>query len=339
MCSQPPRNVQDGWIVEEILEAIPLIDADTTEITFTGGEPTLLGDDFLKLVQAMKSYLPRTSLHVLSNGRNFADEDLALRLAAIEHPDLMLGIPVYSDLSHLHDYVVQADGAFDETVRGILNLKRHGVKVEIRVVLHRHTVDRLPQLATYVARNLLFVDHVALMGLELMGFARANLDDLWVDPAGIRFNCGTLSAYWTGHGCGSQSTTVSFVCWTLRCIASPSVQSATGSKNTCLSAPAAALWRDAPDSSPRPNSDIPITSALLRKPLRASSSLRLLGWRASRERTASTRRRKWTLSQHAFEIARARIGRVCFTSRVTIAPDHLAPDCPSHLVWSVGASC
>ncbi len=182
MCSQPPRKVADGWIVDEILEALPLIDQDTTEIIFTGGEPTLLGDRFLELVRAMKSYLPRTSLHILSNGRNFADVELAAKLGAIGHPDIMIGIPIYSDLSHLHDYVVQADGAFDQTLLGILNLKRHGVRVEVRVVLHRHTVGRLPQLANFLSRNLLFVDHVALMGLELMGFARANLDDLWIDP-------------------------------------------------------------------------------------------------------------------------------------------------------------
>lgn len=182
MCSQPPRNVADGWIVDEILEALPLIDQNAKEIIFTGGEPTLLGDRFLELVRAMKSYLPRTSLHILSNGRNFADASLAAKLGAIAHPDIMLGIPVYSDLSHLHDYVVQADGAFDQTIQGILNLKRYGVPVEVRVVLHRHTVTRLPQLATFLTRNLLFVDHVALMGLEIMGFARANLDDLWIDP-------------------------------------------------------------------------------------------------------------------------------------------------------------
>ncbi|HEX7841332.1 MAG TPA: hypothetical protein VF469_27830, partial [Kofleriaceae bacterium] len=36
--------------------------------------------------------------------------------------------------------------------------------------------------ARFVARNLLFVDQVALMGLELTGFARSNLDALWIDP-------------------------------------------------------------------------------------------------------------------------------------------------------------
>jgi len=54
--------------------------------------------------------------------------------------------------------------------------------VEIRVVIHLHTYRRLPDLARFIIRNLQFVDHVALMGLELMGFARSNLDELWIDP-------------------------------------------------------------------------------------------------------------------------------------------------------------
>jgi His-Xaa-Ser system radical SAM maturase HxsC len=94
----------------------------------------------------------------------------------------MVGIPLYSDLSTIHDYVVQADGAYDETIRGILNLKRLGMRVEIRVVVHKQTYERLPQLAEFIARNLLFVDHVALMGLEMTGFTKPNLEDLWVDP-------------------------------------------------------------------------------------------------------------------------------------------------------------
>lgn len=183
MCSQPPRNVQDGWIVDEILEALPLIDPSVPEIMFSGGEPTLLSDRFLELVQAAKSYLPWTALHVLSNGRAFSNAEFANSLGQIAHPDLMIGIPVYSDLPHIHDYVVQADNAFDETIRGILNLKRAGVPVEIRVVLHKQTIPRLSNLAEFITRNLLFVDHVALMGLEMTGFTKANFDDLWIDPA------------------------------------------------------------------------------------------------------------------------------------------------------------
>jgi His-Xaa-Ser system radical SAM maturase HxsC len=183
MCSQPPKNQNDDWVIEEILETLPLIDKSTKELGFTGGEPTLLGGRFLDVLQQCKTILPETGIHVLSNGRSFSNYDFAKAWAAIEHPDLMVGIPIYADISTVHDYVVQADGAFDETIRGILNLKRLGQRVEIRVVLHQQTIPHLPRLAEFIARNLLFVDHVALMGLEIMGFTRANLDSLWIEPA------------------------------------------------------------------------------------------------------------------------------------------------------------
>lgn len=182
MCSQPPRDVNDGWIFNDLMTAIPLIDSETPEIGFTGGEPTLLGERLVRLIRQCGSYLPRTGLHVLSNGRAFASDEFTRMFAGVGHHDLMFGIPIYSDLSHVHDYVVQADGAFDETVRGVLNLKRYGLKVEIRVVLHKQTYERLPELARFLTRNLTFVDQIVFMGLEMTGFTKANLDDLWIDP-------------------------------------------------------------------------------------------------------------------------------------------------------------
>lgn len=182
MCSQPPKSADDSWLLDEIEQLIPLIPADTHEIGFTGGEPTLRGERFLKVIAMTKSYLPRTAVHVLSNGRTFADAGFTAKYAAIGHHDLMAGIPLYSDDAQLHDYIVQAKGAFDETIQGILNLKQLGQRVEIRVVLHRQSIQRLPELCEFIGRNLLFADHVALMGLEMMGFTRANLDALWIDP-------------------------------------------------------------------------------------------------------------------------------------------------------------
>lgn len=182
MCSQPPKRVDDSWLLKEAFEAIRLIPRETKVLGFTGGEPTVYGQEFINLVQHTKNWLPHTSLHVLSNGRSFADENFAYEYAKVQHPDLMVGIPIYSADPSIHDYVVQAEGAFDETVRGILNLKRFGQKVEIRVVLHKQTYKGLPELANFIARNLLFVDQVALMGLEHTGFTRANIDALWIDP-------------------------------------------------------------------------------------------------------------------------------------------------------------
>lgn len=182
MCSQPPRDIDDGHLLDAYLTAIPLMAPETAELGITGGEPLLLGDRLIELLEACKDRLPATALHMLSNGRLFNYLSLAQRVADVNHHDLMIGIPLYSDLAARHDFVVQAKGAFDQTIRGIMNLARCGVKVEVRIVLHQQTYERLPQLCRFIARNLPFVDHVALMGLEMMGYVRMNLDALWIDP-------------------------------------------------------------------------------------------------------------------------------------------------------------
>jgi His-Xaa-Ser system radical SAM maturase HxsC len=182
MCSQPPRDVDDSRRVGEILHLLELVDPETRELGLTGGEPTLLGQGLFDIIGKAKEVLPNTALHILTNGRRFQDPDTARALARLEHPDLMLGIPLYSDIDWRHDYVVQAKGAYDETIAGLYNLARAGVAVQLRVVLHRQTFQRLPRLAEFVTRNLPFVNHVALMGLELFGFTLQNLDAVWIDP-------------------------------------------------------------------------------------------------------------------------------------------------------------
>jgi len=48
--------------------------------------------------------------------------------------------------------------------------------------LHKQTIPGLFALAEFIYRNLPFVRHVALMGLENMGYVKKNWDLLWIDP-------------------------------------------------------------------------------------------------------------------------------------------------------------
>jgi His-Xaa-Ser system radical SAM maturase HxsC len=182
MCSQPPRKVDDGWLIDEIAEILPLIDDATPSLTFTGGEPLTEWRRFVSLLESTRDLLPYTAIHVLTNGRAFASPEVAGAWAAVRHPELSAGIPIYASVDQIHDYVVQAKGAFDETILGVLRLKDRGQRVEIRVVLHAITAPRLRETCSWIARNLPFVDHVALMGMENTGFALANDNLLWIDP-------------------------------------------------------------------------------------------------------------------------------------------------------------
>jgi len=159
----------------------------------------LLGDDLLHLIKTCKNFLPNTALHVLSNGRFFSYLSFCQALANIEHRDLVIGIPLYSDIPHQHNFIVQATEAFDETIRGLMNLARYGLKLELRFVIHKLNSERLAEFARFVARNLPFVGHVALMGLELVGYARSNLEALWIDPADYTVLLGEAVRELTSH--------------------------------------------------------------------------------------------------------------------------------------------
>ena len=183
MCSQPPKDSDDTRHFLAInKELIKLIPRATSALGITGGEPTLLREDLCSLLELLKERLPGTHIHLLTNGRLFAWPSFTSRFAGVAHPDVTLGIPLYSDAAVTHDYIVQARGAFDQTILGLHQLARWHQKVEIRIVLHRLTVPRLKLLAEYIYRNLPFAVHIALMGLEPTGYTPYNREKLWIDP-------------------------------------------------------------------------------------------------------------------------------------------------------------
>ena len=182
MCSQPPKDIDDRWILNEIRQSLPLLDKDTRTLTFTGGEPLSDWIEFIGILADCRDQIPNTAIQVLTNGRAFAKSEIVDAWRKVNHPSLIAAIPVYAAVDHVHDYVVQAKGAFDETILGILKLKDRGQRVEVRVVLHSHTAPIISETCRWIARNLPFVDHVALMDSENTGFAIANEAQLWIDP-------------------------------------------------------------------------------------------------------------------------------------------------------------
>ncbi len=183
MCSQPPIDRDDiDPLTERNLRLIDFMSPAPEYLCITGGEPTLLGERLLAIVSKLRDCLPCTYVHMLTNGRRFAWPEFTANFGAVKHPNFSVGIPLYADYADLHDYIVQARHAFDQTILGLHQLARHEVEIEIRVVLHALTAPRLTHLAEYICRNLTFVDHVSFMGMEHIGYAPRNMNHLWIDP-------------------------------------------------------------------------------------------------------------------------------------------------------------
>lgn len=182
MCSQPPKDIDDSWRIKEHLRVLSLIETPPQFLCITGGEPTLLGDGLIQILSKIRDLLPGTSVQMLTNGRTYKDAAFAAKVAAVKHPQLISAIPLYADIAGIHDYIVQAEGAFDQTVEGLYNAAEVGLTIEIRIVLHKQSIPRLVQLAEYIYWNFPFAAHVAFMGMEHMGYVKKNWNILWIDP-------------------------------------------------------------------------------------------------------------------------------------------------------------
>lgn len=201
MCSQPPRNVDDiDYFYALNTTLLGLIPASLPTLGMTGGEPTLLGARLPALLRTVTERLAQTQFEILSNGRAFARPGFAASVGDACTSKVLFSIPLYSDYAPLHDYVVQAQGAFEQTVLGLHNLAANDVRAELRVVLHRQTFERLPKLASFIQRNLPFVEHVAFMGMEHVGYARMHDDILWIEPPEYSKQLEAAVAYLSAFG-------------------------------------------------------------------------------------------------------------------------------------------
>lgn len=180
MCPQPPV-VHEADKTPFNMKLISLIDKDTLDMGITGGEPTLIGDKLFEIIRQIKKYQPKASISLLSNGVKFADEKYAMKLAACNCHDLQIDVPIFSDIADEHNRIVGAN-TFYKTVQGLYNLALYHVQIGIRIVIHRQTYKRLPQLADYIYHNFPFVSQVAFLQMETTGMAEKNLDELWIDP-------------------------------------------------------------------------------------------------------------------------------------------------------------
>ena len=181
-CPQPPEKHEEHDWSRLAIEILRILDPDIETIGITGGEPTLLGEDLFHLVESIKKRLPLATLHILTNGRYFAQSNKAHDLASINHPKMLLGIPLFSDNPYDHDSITGASGSFGETVKGIINLGHFDIAVEIRLVMIKQVVSRLNNIVEFIYRNIPFASQVCFMGLEPIGLANKNYDTIWCDP-------------------------------------------------------------------------------------------------------------------------------------------------------------
>jgi His-Xaa-Ser system radical SAM maturase HxsC len=180
MCPQIESSLSRYNECLKILDIVNL--KKYNNIGITGGEPTLNINKLKEILEKIAKKQAYMKVHILTNGRNFANIENVKKLVNIKNINLSFGIPLYSDIAEEHDFIVGVKGAFAETIQGLYNLAKFNQNIEIRTVILKQNYFKLSNLAEYIYRNLPFVSHVALMGMEYHGNAKNNYKLIAIDP-------------------------------------------------------------------------------------------------------------------------------------------------------------
>ena len=183
MCCQPPTTKNDiDFLFEQNLELIKNAPKNLPIIGISGGEPILLEERFFELISIIRQYLPETTIHILTNGRQLANEYYTKRLKETGGDNLLLGIPIHSDSSLIHDEITSIKNSFNETILGLYNLAVFEIPIELRIVINKLNYKRLSQLSEFIFKNLTFVTYVSFMAMEFIGLAVKYSQQVWIEP-------------------------------------------------------------------------------------------------------------------------------------------------------------
>ena len=175
------RSMETDYSLDNILNFISLLPDDIEGMDVTGGEPTLVTSDLPVILHSIfdkRRYLP---VMLLSNGRSFADKRYTEGFRCFSKKGLYLEIPIHGSTADLHEAIVRADGAYAQTMVGIRNLLSVGVKVGIRLVVTRMNYRDMKTIVQLVARRFPEIGYINIMGMECLGNAYHNKEDVWVE--------------------------------------------------------------------------------------------------------------------------------------------------------------
>lgn len=145
-------------------------------LSLAGGEP-FIREDLKALLEGIVHNRMRFSL--LSNGA-LIDDEMAAFLAGTGRCD-HVQVSVDGSKPESHD-PARGKGSFDGAVRGIRTLQRHGVKVAVRMTIHKHNVHDLEGTAKFLLEDL-GLPSFGTNSAGYLGTCRLNSDEIQLTTA------------------------------------------------------------------------------------------------------------------------------------------------------------
>ena len=182
MCPCSEKSRKYGFIssIDRLREILMYTPKNAEYITITGGEPWLIRDDMFEFMKILQKDFYNTEFLLLTNGRAFASKSITNQFIQCKPDKMRVGIPIYGYDAKSHDAITQAEGSFEQSVKGIKNLLSHRMDIEIRIVVSKLNVEYMQKIADYIVEHFAGIVVVHFMAIEMMGNAVKNADKVWL---------------------------------------------------------------------------------------------------------------------------------------------------------------
>lgn len=164
--------------IERFIEYLP---PDLYNLVITGGEPTLVKENFFVIMELIKNKFSLTRVLLLTNGRSLSNREFFERFRRTVPSHFRVAVPIHGHVAELHDNITQTPGSFRQTLAGISNLLSAHMVIEIRVIVSKLNYDYLQEIAEFIADNMKGVFCVNFVGLEVRGNCAKNADIVYID--------------------------------------------------------------------------------------------------------------------------------------------------------------
>ena len=172
-CVQAHNKKYANKSYDEIISSLKTAKNDgCSGVVFTGGEFTLR-KDCLKLVYTAKK-MGFEVIQIQSNGRMFSDINFCkqiIRAGANEFSPALHG-----HIKEIHDYLTYSPGAYDDTVKGIINLKSLNQYIILNSVILKPNYRYAPNIAKLFVK--LKVDQFQYAFVHAMGSSWDNFEEM-----------------------------------------------------------------------------------------------------------------------------------------------------------------
>lgn len=160
-------------------EAELMLAAGVTDVTISGGEPTI-HPDFFKIVELFLQ--KNMEVHILSNGEKFSDPIFLEKFLRIS-----CGKPVYvtttfhSASAEAHEAQNRSMGSFQRSLKGLKALDANGIDIAVKHCITSQNYRELQQFLEWTLDNFSANAEIQLWGIDVCGINDALAHEMFVE--------------------------------------------------------------------------------------------------------------------------------------------------------------